>query len=272
MTSILILEGNTANLVDEARARNGVSPAQMYELALKSQAPDIQCNIKAPYECKITDENLDDIDWVVLTGSGVPWSVDDPQARPLREAVTKVFERGIPTLASCNGMQLGAVILGGKIGVSPNGMEVGLALEIDRTSLGKGHSLLHGRTDGYAVPCAHRDEVQELPNKALHLAGNAHSPIQAFAYERGGVSFWGVQYHPEFTAAWVADLMRAPGTLWQNSTAANLLDIADTDKNAAKQLGAGEEDLTPEVRVTEIRNWLAHIDTYVILEHKQPNE
>ena len=261
MKSILILEGNTADLVQEAIARNGVSPAQMYELALKSQAPGTHCNIIAPYEKGLTDEDLNNIDGIVLTGSGVPWSVDEPQAKPLRETVSKVFEYGIPTLASCNGMQLGAVLLGGKIGVSPNGMEVGLALEIDRTNLGKEHALLNGRTDGYAVPCAHRDEVQELPEKAVHLAENAHSPIQAFAYEQGGVSFWGMQYHPEFTAAWVADLMRAPGTLWQNSTAANLLDVADTDKSAAKQLGAREEDLTPDVRATEIRNWLAHIDT-----------
>jgi len=261
MKTVLILEGNTTDLVVEAKTRNGVSPAEMYELALKSQEPEIQCKIIAPYESTFTDEHLDNIDGVVLTGSGVPWSVDEPQARPLREAVSKVFGRGIPTLASCNGMQLGAVILGGKIGISPNGMEVGLALEIDRTNHGKKHSLLNGRTDGYAVPCAHRDEVQDLPDNAVHLAENAHSPIQAFAYEQGGVNFWGMQYHPEFTAAWVADLMRAPGTLWQNSTAANLLDLADTDKSAAKQLGAREEDLTLEVRATEIRNWLTHIDT-----------
>lgn len=260
MKSILILEGNTAELALEAKTRNGVSPAEMYELALKSQEPEIQCHIIAPYESTVTDGDLNNIDGVVLTGSGVPWSVDDPQAKPLREAVSLVFELGIPTLASCNGMQLGAVILGGKIGVSPNGMEVGLALEIDRTNIGKKHSLLNGRTDGYAVPCAHRDEVQVLPVNAVHLAENAHSPIQAFAYEQGGVNFWGMQYHPEFTAAWVADLMRAPGTLWQNSSTAKLLDIADTDKSAAQQLGAREEDLTPNVRATEIRNWLAHID------------
>jgi len=173
----------------------------------------------------------------VLTGSGVPWSVDAPEAKPLREAVKRVFENGLPVLASCNGMQLGAVILGGNIGVSPNGMEVGLALGINKTESGNTHALLEGRTDSYAVPCAHRDEVQKLPEKAVHLAGNSHSPIQAYAYEADGINFWGVQYHPEFTTAWVADLMRAPGTIWQNSNTAELLDNADTDKNAARQLG-----------------------------------
>ena len=165
-------------------------------------------------------------------------------------------------------MQLGAVILGGKIGSSPNGMEVGLALDIDRTSRGKKHALLKGRTDGYSVPCAHRDEVQKLPEKAVHLAENAHSPIQAFAYEVGDVDFWEMQYHPEFTTAWVADLMRAPGTLWRNSDKANLLDIADSDESAASQLGVRGDDLTPEVRMTEIRNWLMHIDIHQLHRNK----
>ncbi len=259
MKNILILEGNTSDLVAEARARVGTSPAGMYEQALKSQEEGIVCNIIAPYETALTDQHLEYVDGVVLTGSGVPWSVDAPQARPLQQAISQVFKKGIPTLASCNGMQLGAVILGGKIGASPNGMEVGLALDIDRTEAGEKHPLLHGRTDGYAVPCAHRDEVQKLPERAVHLAENAHSPIQAFAYESGGVNFWGVQYHPEFTTAWVADLMRAPGTIWQNSETADLLDIADTDECAANQLGVHGNDLFPEIRMTEIRNWLVHM-------------
>jgi len=233
----------------------------MYELALKSQCTEIDCNIIAPYETTLTDVDLNNIDGVVLTGSGVPWSVDAAEAKPLRTAVERVFEHGIPTLASCNGMQMGAVILGGEIGTSPNGMEVGLALEIDRTNQGKMHALLRGRTDGYAVPCAHRDEVQKLPARAVHLAQNAHSPIQAFAYDGDGVSFWGVQYHPEFTTAWVADLMRAPGTLWQNSEAADMLDVADSDRSVAKELGVHGNDLTPVIRMTEIRNWLTHIET-----------
>lgn len=259
MKNILILEGNTANLVNEAKARVGTSPAGMYEKALKSQETDVVCSIVAPYETALADRHLENIDGVVLTGSGVPWSVDSPQAIPLRSAVSKVFESGIPVLASCNGMQIGALILGGKIGASPKGMEVGLALDINRTENGKQHPLLNGRTDGYAVPCAHRDEVQELPQKAIHLSGNEHSPIQSFAYESEGVNFWGMQYHPEFTTAWVADLMRAPGTIWQNSETAALLDVADASLDAAKQLGVRGKDLSPEIRMTEIRNWLGHI-------------
>ena len=260
MKNILILEGNTANLVAEAVNRVGTSPAGMYEKALISQDANVVCDVLAPYDSTLHDEHLENINGVVLTGSGVPWSVDAPQAGPLRDAVSKVFKNGIPILASCNGMQLGAVILGGGVGASPNGMEVGMARDINITKYGERHPLLKDRVTGYAVPCAHRDEVQSLPDKAQHLAGNQHSPIQAFSYEEGGIDFWGVQYHPEFTAAWVADLMRAPGTIWQNSQTADLLDIADSNTTAAKQLGVRAQDLSPHTRMTEVRNWLDHLN------------
>ena len=258
--SILILEGNSTKLVAEAKTRVGVSPAENYGNALQSQDARVVYKIIAPYETDLTEENLNDVDGVVLTGSGVPWSVDAPQAEPLRQAVAKVFEKGLPVLASCNGMQLGAVILGGQIGTSPNGMEIGLALDINMTNEGKKHPFLNGRVDRYAVPCVHRDEVQKLPDKAVLLAENAHSPVQAFAYECDGIDFWGMQYHPEFTASWVADLLRAPGTIWQNSDKADALDIADTNEVAATQLGVRGNDLAPKTRMTELRNWLEHID------------
>ncbi len=260
MKSILILEGNSKSLAEEARNRVGVTPAENYGRALQSQDTSVSYKIIAPYETPLQEDDLDNVDGVVLTGSGVPWSVDAPEAAPLRSAVTSVFDRGLPVLGSCNGMQLAAVILGGKIGASPNGMEIGLALEINRTNEGRQHPLLKSRADIYAVPCVHRDEVQKLPEKAILLAENAHSPIQAFAYESEGVDFWGMQYHPEFTAAWVADLMRAPGTIWQNSEKADALDIADTDQTAASALGVRGDDLTPDVRMTELRNWLAHLN------------
>lgn len=260
MKNILILEGNTANLVSEAQSRVGTTPAGMYEQALKSQESNISCSVIAPYEDTLTTKDLEGVDGVVLTGSGVPWSVDSPRASPLRDAVSKVLEEEIPVLASCNGMQMGAFILGGRIGVSPNGMEVGLALDIVKTEHGEQHPLLKGRAQNYSVPCAHRDEVQKLPDKALHLSGNSHSPFQSFAFERDGVKFWGMQYHPEFTTAWVADLMRAPGTIWQNSETAELLEIADSDRDAAKKLGVHGDDLSPETRMTEIGNWLSHLD------------
>ena len=57
--------------------------------------------------------------------------------------------------------------------------------------------MLAGRPIEYAAPCIHRDEVAQLPKDAVLLAGNAHSPVQAFVVETDTVTFWGTQYHPE---------------------------------------------------------------------------
>jgi len=58
----------------------------------------------------------------------------------------------------------------------------------------------------------------------------------------------------------VAELIRTPGTLWQNSAQADLLEVADTDRDAATELGVQGDDLTPAVRMTELKNWLSHLD------------
>ena len=113
MKTLLILEGNSANLVAESRKRVGVSQAENYGNALKIQDTDVVYRVAAPYESPLNEKDMDNVDGVVLTGSGVPWSADATEAEPLRKAVSDVFERGLPVLASCNGMQLAAVILGG---------------------------------------------------------------------------------------------------------------------------------------------------------------
>ena len=106
MKSILILEGNSPELVAESRARVGMSSAEMYGLALKSQDANVEYTTAAPYESVPTEEDLHNVDGVVLTGSGVPWSTDAPEAKAQRQAVSIVFDKGIPTFGSCNGCLL----------------------------------------------------------------------------------------------------------------------------------------------------------------------
>ena len=117
--------------------------------------------------------------------------------------------------------------------------------------------MLAGREDGYAVPCVYRDEVTVLPDGAVVLARNAHSPVQAMAYERDGVRFWGVQYHPEYTLPYIGKGVVAWGRC--SAEVGAELEIAGTDPDAAKRLGVRFSDMQPEVRLTELRNWLAQL-------------
>ena len=147
---------------------------------------------------------LDDADGVVLTGSGVRWAVDDPRAKPLADLAEQVFDRGLPVWGSCNGMQLAAVLLGGTVRVSPNGRETGFARSVVLTEQGQGHPMMAGRETGYSVPCTHCDEVGTLPEgelvpECIRLSG------VCLCEERR--RFLGAQYHPEFSAAFVAGLV-----------------------------------------------------------------
>ena len=253
MTTILILEGNDPTLLAQ-----GKSAAALFVRAFQAMAPDVSVMVSTPYVRPVRDEMLALADGAVFTGSGVDWSTDAPEAAPLRAEMERVFGAGRPVWGSCNGAQLAAVVLGGAVGASPNGVEIGLAQDVVLTEAGRSHAMLAGRADGYAVPCIHRDEVQRLPEGAVLLSGNAHSSVQAFAYEANGVDFWGAQYHPEMSAADVAASV-GTGPFTKKPYTAEDLARADTDAGAAARVGAPEDGLALPVRTRELANWLAHV-------------
>ncbi|RYD75701.1 MAG: hypothetical protein EOP84_17905, partial [Verrucomicrobiaceae bacterium] len=61
--------------------------------------------------------------------------------------------------------------------------------------------LFAGMPEDLRVIESHRDAVLSLPPGAQLLAGNEHTPIQAFSLE---TNVFGVQFHPEMTG----DLLR----------------------------------------------------------------
>ena len=251
--NILIIDSDPAVINTPKRAQYGETTGEGYATALSACRPDIKIKIICPYD-GVTLPDLAEFDGAVFTGSAVEWSTDDTRAEPLAGVMRACFARGIPSLGSCNGMQLAASVLGGASQPSPNGNEDGLATGITRTDAGRNHPFLTGRVDGYSAPCVHRDEVTRLPEGAVVLAGNDHSAVQAFAYEKNGVRFWGVQYHPEYTLPYIGkgllDWGRLPAEI------ADDVALADTEPAAARRLGVRIQDLQPEMRTSEIRNWL----------------
>ena len=202
----------------------------------------MRCDIVQPYAGD-TIENRG-YHGVALTGSGVAWCVDDERAAPLWHAWDIVAKWGVPIWGSCNGMQLAAHMLGGTCGVSPNGHEDGIAYDLTLTDAGHTHPMMEGRAPVYNAPCVHRDEVQTLPAGAVLLAGHTHSPVQAFAHETDDITFWGTQYHPEFTCAQVA--------VWLEERGKTQPDLAWEDETPAMALA---------VRARELHNWLELIET-----------
>jgi GMP synthase (glutamine-hydrolysing) len=144
-------------------------------------------------------------DAVIATGSprsvleAAPWMVRTGDA--LVEAAT----HGVPVLAVCFGHQLVAASLGAEVRQSPRGRELG-TISCALTAAGRADPLFAGVPRTFEVQATHGDEVAAAPPGAVVLAGNAHSPIQAF---RVGRRLWAVQFHPELSAAAVAALVRA---------------------------------------------------------------
>lgn len=256
MPRILIIDSNPAAANAPFVEHQGMTIGQNYAAALNACQDDLNITIVAPYD----GENLpalEGFDGVVFTGSSVAWNTDDARAAPLADAMRRVFDQGLPTLGSCNGMQLAASVLGGTSDASPNGREDGLAKAVTLTDAGRAHPFLLGRVDGFAVPSVHRDEVRAVPEGAVVLAGNAHSGVQAMVYEQGGVRFWGVQYHPEIDPKNLGPSMARMG--WMTDEAAADLAVSAQDAEAATRLGIRPEDMSPQVRMTELRNWLASL-------------
>ena len=252
MHTILIVQTTPSALIAQGR----FDFAAPFVSALHNIAGPLDLTMTNPYDTPWPSEALDRADAVIFAGSSVDWSTDAPEAAPLRAAMEAVFASGKPTWGSCNGLQLAAVVLGGAVGASPHGTEVGLARDIRITPEGQGHPMLNGRRDGFAAPCIHRDEVTRLPKGAQRLAGNAHSPVQAMAYTAGGVDFWGTQYHPELPASGIAQILN---DAQQDPALAHHLRRADKDVVAADALGSNPAEQGDALRAIELRNWLAHV-------------
>ena len=122
--------------------------------------------------------------------------------------------------------------------------------------------MLNGRREVFDVVCMHRDDVTRAPDGAVVTATNDHTEIQAFAYESGDVSFWGVQYHPECTLEDAAFWLSRPGPAWSEAEAARAAALkriaAEPMYNGdlAVKLGVTLDLLDPDYHRTELRNWL----------------
>ncbi|MBO9407678.1 type 1 glutamine amidotransferase [Shimia sp. R9_1] len=254
MTRILIVESNTPELLAQSR-----SAAAYFLKAFLALAPHAHLRVVSPYAAPLTADVFGGVDGIVFTGSGVDWTTSDTRAAPLRAAMEQAFATGLPVWGSCNGMQLAASVLGGHVDDSPNGLEFGLASGVTFTDAGKTHPMFAGRNCGLASPCVHSHEVIRLPEGAVVLASNGHSEVQAMAYQKNGVDFWGVQYHPEMTALDVGRIANALHLKEDHAAMVPDLLSADADADAARRLGARPEDLAPQMRMRELSNWLTYI-------------
>ena len=268
----LVVEGNVLETRERHKAAYGRTPSESYAHVLTTLAPDAQCDVAFPADegANLPDPGgLEIYDGVVLTGSGLHlWDMQPEVSRQV-DLARSVFHSCVPFFGSCWGLQVATVAAGGDVQKNPAGREVGFARNIIKTDAGMAHPLLNGRPVAYDAPCVHLDAVMAVAPGTSILASNAMTPVQAAEITMNGGTFWGVQYHPEFTLKHLAVIIeRNAANLAENGFFADeadgvcyardlkLLNDNRQRSDIAWKLGLGREIVEDELRLTEIRNFI----------------
>lgn len=148
---------------------------------------------------------------VVISGSHAMVTDHAPWMQDLQSWLRPVCDAGVPVLGICFGHQILAHLLGGEVGPHPAGLELGtipVAVQADVS-----HDPLWRHMPGcFEAQAVHYQSVRQLPPEARVLAGNSHEAHHAFRWRH---NVWGVQFHPEFSAAAMqAYIDHIPPTAW----------------------------------------------------------
>ncbi len=154
------------------------------------------------------DANMAD-GWIV-TGSKFSVLEDHTWIKPLERFLQNAFHLDVPIVGICFGHQVLAQALGGKVEKHQDGWAVGP--KAYQTSSGKKLRQL----------AWHQDQVTQVPASATVLAGNDFCQNAYLAY---GDKAFTMQPHPEFTPAFMQDLVAARRSVLPT-------DIADSAMNS----------------------------------------
>jgi GMP synthase (glutamine-hydrolysing) len=259
----LIVEGNSREGRGLYRVGFGLTAGESYTQTLQALAPDASCEILCAADSDAAPAaGLGDYDAVFVTGSALNLYDGGPEIERQIALARAVFAAGVPFFGSCWGLQVACAAAGGNVFKNPRGREIGVARGVWLTPEGRSHPMLAGRPPAYEALCSHLDIV-ELPPHGVVLASNGFAAVQAA--EIG--TFWGVQYHPEYSFAEVAAIIerraaalaREGFAVDEEAALAYARDLRSLDQTpgAAWRLGIGETVLTAEARALELRNFIA---------------
>src|ERR1700740_64989 len=136
MLRILIADGTPAAMQAERETFGIPANASLFEAALRLQQPDIRCSSinVADGQDLPNGVSLGDFDGLMFSGS--PLHVYDRTLEVTRQIdfARAAFTAGLPVWASCWGLQLATVALGGTVRRNPRGRELGVARAITATT------------------------------------------------------------------------------------------------------------------------------------------
>jgi GMP synthase (glutamine-hydrolysing) len=144
-------------------------------------------------------------DAVLMTGSPASVTQLEPWMERAADFMLGAAAGGVPVLGVCFGHQLLARAHGARVVRNRHGREIG-TVEVSLSEAGREDPLFHGLPERFSVQATHEDIVEQPPEGATVLAGNANTGVQALAF---GPLLRGVQFHPEVHPAAMRALILA---------------------------------------------------------------
>jgi GMP synthase (glutamine-hydrolysing) len=270
---LLVIEGNTAEARAKQAQAGGTVLSEGYAALLRGLLPGAAVDICYPADpgANLPGGDLDGYDGVAITGSALNVYDGGPAIDRQIELARAVMASRTPLFGSCWGLQVITVAAGGAVRANPKGREIGIGRRIGVTAAGHDHPMYTGKAGTFDAVTVHLDEVETLAPGTTVLASNAHSNVQAAEISYDGGVAWGVQYHPEFSLADIAVIIRRYGS--QLVREGFFADIAARDaytadlemlqhqpslKPIAWRYGIDDTVLDARVRTAEIANWVTH--------------
>ena len=134
---------------------------------------------------------------VLITGSAAMVTERHPWSEASADWLRRARGHGVPMLGICYGHQLLAHAFGGVVADNPAGREMGTT-ELELHPPAASDPLFGGLPARVHAQTTHLQTVLEPPPGATVLARSRRDACQAFRLDD---RVWGVQFHPEFSAA-----------------------------------------------------------------------
>lgn len=268
--AVLVIDGNRLGVREQQVAAGGSPTGEAYARTLESLAA-VRCDIVRPADGEVRlpeAAGLSAYDGVAITGSALNVYEGGAHIERQIELARATFAAGVPFFGSCWGMQVAVTAAGGRVRPNPRGREFGFGRRIELNDAGRRHPMFAGKPQVFEAITVHRDDIVELPAGAVPLASNEMG-LQALELRHGAGTFWGVQYHPEFSFDEIAACaVRYGARLVEDGLFADRAELASFvadlralernphDRRLAWKHGLGPAVQEESVKLAELRNWL----------------
>jgi len=275
-TRILVVDSYAKSSRDGFGDFNMPLAGHLYSDMIKKCAPstaNVETEIVYPADPGFVTPDLKQYDGVAWSGSSFSVYAEDAGVKQQIEMAKQCFEDQVPCFGSCWGLQIAAYAVGGTVELNPLGREFGIGRKMSLTPAGRSHPLFTGKKSTFDAFISHSDHVVYIPRTCQVLAGNDHSDVQAIAVRKNNTEFWAVQYHPEYTLEYVANMTKSRTErllkLGFFKTEKALHQFADEWLEIAKdpegnsdlmwKYGIDEDVLDDDIRCVEPANWVRYV-------------